>query len=140
VMLSYMRQALPSEVMPRARSAAERAILLDGDLAEAHDALGEILMTYYWDWAGAEREIKRTLELNPSDAEAHLLLSLYLQAVGQVDEGLVEARRARELDPLSFHIHRNIGRGLYLARQYDRALAELRQARDRQPSSAGRSA
>jgi tetratricopeptide (TPR) repeat protein len=121
--------------MPRAKVAAQRAIALDEELAEAHLALALILLEYDWDWPGAEREVKRAIGLNPSYAEARRLLSSYLQAVGRLDEGLVEIKRARELDPFSFLINRNVGRGLYLARKYDEALAELRQTRDMQPNA-----
>lgn len=130
---SYANQSYMGEIVfARAKSAAQRAIALDEQLAEAHVALALILLGSDWDWAGAEREARRAVELNPSDADAHNSLSLYLQAVGRVDEGLAEVKRARELDPFSFRINRNVGRGLYLARKYDEALTELRQTREMQ--------
>ncbi|MGH9627067.1 MAG: hypothetical protein ACRD7E_01700, partial [Bryobacteraceae bacterium] len=127
---SYMGGS-PS-LMARAKAAAQRAIALDDQLAEAHAALALILLGYDWDWAGAEREARLAVSMNPSDAEAHNVLALCLQAVGRVDEALIEVKRARELDPFSFRIHRNVGRALYLARKYDEALVELRQTREMQ--------
>jgi TolB-like protein/Flp pilus assembly protein TadD len=134
-MLSNFYVALPSEAMPRARMAAQRAIALDAELPEAHVALGEVLLSYDWDWTGAERELRRALTLNPSYADAHHTLANYLAAVGRLDEAMAEIRRARELDPFSFLINRDVGRILYFGRRYDEALAELRQAGDMQPNS-----
>jgi eukaryotic-like serine/threonine-protein kinase len=119
-------------LMARAKMAAQRAIALDEQFAEGHVALASILLGHDWDWAGAEREARRAVSLNPSDAEAHNWLSLYLQAVGRVDEGLAEVKRARELDPFSFVINRNVRRALYLSRNYDEALAELRHTQSMQ--------
>jgi TolB-like protein/DNA-binding winged helix-turn-helix (wHTH) protein len=136
---SYVNQRYmngSASLMARARTAAQRAIALDEQLAEAHAALALILLGNDWDWAGAEREARRAVSLNPSDAEAHNALALCLQAVGRVDEGLIEAKRSRELDPFSFRIHRNVGRALYLARKYDEALSELRQTREMQTDAA----
>ena len=135
LMLSNLGGAFPSEVMHRAKSAAQRAIALDEDLAEVHLALSSILLSYDWDWAGAEREARRAISLNPSDAEAHQWLANCLAAVGRVDEAVVEIRRARDLDPLSFYINLEVGRLLYFARKYDAALTELGQAGDMQQNS-----
>jgi TolB-like protein/DNA-binding winged helix-turn-helix (wHTH) protein len=133
--LSDMGEAFPREVMPRARLGAQRAIALDEELAYAHVALGWILLVYDRDWVGVEREGRRAIGLNPSDAEAHWLLANYLAAVGRVDEAVVRMKHARELDPLSFHINWHVGRMLFLARKYDEALAELRQTADMQRNS-----
>ena len=102
--LSYMDGAFPGEAMPRAKMAAKRAVALDEGLAEAHVALSSIFLEYDWDWAGAEREARRAIGLNPSDAEGHAVLVLCLAAVGRVDEAVMEVKRIRELDPFSFYI------------------------------------
>jgi TolB-like protein len=133
--LSYVDRAVPGEAMTRARTAAKRAIALDEDLAEAHVALATVFLNYDWDWAGAEREVRHAIRLNPSDAEAHHILVLCLAAVGRVDEAVVEVKRVRQLDPLSFRINWEVGRMLYFARKYDEALTELRRAADMQPDS-----
>jgi TolB-like protein/DNA-binding winged helix-turn-helix (wHTH) protein len=126
---------LPKEAMARAKAAALRAIALDEELAYAHATLGYILLDYDWDWAGAEREAKRAITLNPSDPEARWLLSNYLAAVGRNEEAVVEAKQARELSPFSFHLNWTVARMLCLARKYDDALAELRQAGDMERNS-----
>jgi TolB-like protein/DNA-binding winged helix-turn-helix (wHTH) protein len=135
--LSNIGMVFPKEVMPRARAAAQRAIALDEELPYAHGALGYILLVYDRDWVGAEREAKRAILLNPSDAEAHRLLSNYLAAVGRVDEAVVEMKRARELDPLSYLVNWNVGRMLCLARKYDEALTELQRTGDAHSNSPG---
>ncbi len=132
--LAYF-QAKPHDVMPKARAAAERALALDPDLAEAHAALGEVLFVYARDWPGAKREAKRALELNPSDSRAHELYGRYLQVMGQMDEAVAEMKRARELDPLSMVSNRDLGIILYLARRYDEAIAEWQQTAEMFPNS-----
>jgi TolB-like protein/Flp pilus assembly protein TadD len=135
LMKSNLGGAFPSELMAAARSAAERAIAFDEDLAEGHVALASILLAYDWNWAGAEREVRRAISLNPSDADAHLTLANCLAAIGRIDEAVAEIKQARELDPFSFYVNRNVGRLLYFARKYDEALRELRQASEMQPDS-----
>jgi adenylate cyclase len=82
----------------RARPLAKRALELDETLAEAHFALGHMLMAD--DYPGAEAELKRALSLNASHADAHYLYGNILRGLGRLDEATDEARRAYELDPL----------------------------------------
>jgi len=133
--LANMGGALQSEVMPRAKTAAEKALALDGDLGAAHVALGFVLLFYEWDWAGAERELRRALTLNPSDAEARQYLAHCFAWLGRMDEAVAEIRRARELDPFGFTVHQDVAKMLYWARRYDEALAEARQANEMQPDT-----
>jgi tetratricopeptide (TPR) repeat protein len=126
---------IPPDAVNRARSAARMAIDLDDKLSDAYVGLGSVLLLYDWDWAGAEREFKRAIDLNPSNAEAHQWLSSYLAAVGRLDEAVATSRRARELDPLSFRTNWRLGRILCFARKYDEALSELRHASDMQRNS-----
>jgi tetratricopeptide (TPR) repeat protein len=128
-------QALPKDVGSRAKVAAQQAIALDEKLPLAHWALCAVLLNYDRDWAGAEREARRAISLNPSDAGGHQCLANYFAAVGRVDEAVAEKKRARELDPLSAFTNWNVGRMLCLARRYDEALASLRQTADMQPNS-----
>lgn len=133
--LSYLGDATPHECMPKAQAAAERALALDPDLAEAHTALERVLRTYTLDWRSSERELKRALELNPSDSEAHESYAWYLVTMGQVDQAVIEAKRARELDPLSMLSNRTVGSALYFARRYDEALVELQHTAEMFPNS-----
>lgn len=113
----------PKDAFPRAREALERAIEIDDTLAEAHASLGYCLANYDWNWAAAEREFNRALELEPGYAVAHHWYGfVFLTPFGRLDEALAELRQALNLDPLSLSIGSNIGLLLYLARRYDDAL------------------
>ena len=85
----------------RSRTAATRALQLDDTIPEAHSALAVTMVFLDWDWAGAERELKRALELNAGSAEAHDVYGFHLVVLGQRKEGIEHAKRALALDPLS---------------------------------------
>jgi tetratricopeptide (TPR) repeat protein len=89
------------EAMPLVRSAANRALELDDTLAESHAILGEMLVSYDYDFAQGERELKHAIALNRGYANAHNWYSLYLLAMGRYPEALQEVKEATELDPLS---------------------------------------
>ena len=89
-----------SEIGPRARAASEKAIELDGSLPEAYASLG-VELSNEMDWEGAERELKRAIELNPGYAPAHLWYSFLLRGLGRFSEGHAEVLKAEEADPLS---------------------------------------
>jgi TolB-like protein/DNA-binding winged helix-turn-helix (wHTH) protein/Flp pilus assembly protein TadD len=117
------------QAMPRARAAAEKALELDNNLAEAHASLGLIAPFNNWNWADAERHYQRAIELNPNYATAHHWYAEgYLMPVGRADEAISEIRKAQELDPLSAVIATDLGKELYFVRRYDEALVELRRA------------
>nr|MBA2703849.1 tetratricopeptide repeat protein [Blastocatellia bacterium] len=122
-----------SEAMPRAKLAAEKALLIDETLAEAHASLAFVLMHFEWDWPGAEREFKRAIELNPSYATAHHWYAYYLLARGRTDESLAEIKRAQEIDPLSLIINTDVGEMYFFARQYDRAIEQCQKTRELDP-------
>lgn len=115
-----------TELMPRARSAALRALELDDRLAEAHTSLALIHENFDWDWQSAEKEFRRAIELDPNYATAHHWYAEFLAFQGRFDEALTESERARQLDPLSLIIAVDRGAILYYARQYDRAIEQFR--------------
>ncbi len=117
--------ASPRETKPKAREAALKALSLDDRLAEAHTALGTILGDYDYDFAGAEREFKRAIELNPNYTTAHQFYGELLSYRGRHEEAFAEFRRALEIDPLSLILNRTYGESLLFARQYDEAIAQL---------------
>ena len=126
-----------ADTMPKAREAALHALQLDQSLAEAHTTLGFVKAHYDYDWVAAEHEFRRALELNPSDAQAHLFYSnSYLSPVGRHAEAIEEIRKAIDLDPLSLPIQAFAGRTLIWARRYDQALAELQKAQRIHPNVA----
>jgi len=111
-----------------AREAALHAITLDDRLASAHAVLGFARLHGDWDWAGAETELRRALELDPQGATAHLWYAIVLEATGRSDEAVREARRAVELQPREAHVRAGLGYRLYWARHYDEAVGELTEA------------
>ena len=121
--LGMMGVLAPQECFLPAVEAASKAVNLDNDLSEAHATLGFSLHAGNYDWAGAERHLKRAIELNPANATAFVWYSIVLYTEGRFDEGLEFARRGVELDPLTPFNHHNVGFGLYYARQYEAAAA-----------------
>jgi tetratricopeptide (TPR) repeat protein len=114
-----------SEFVPLGEAAANKALLLDGSLPDAHAALAFAKATYDWDWPVAEREFKRAIELNPNDANAHYFFAIsYLTPMGLHEESIREFKRALELDPMSPIINTNLGWTYYFARQYDQAIQQ----------------
>ena len=93
----------PGDAYPKAKAAADMALQLDPDLAEAHLAEGMYRWYYQWDFEGAERALKRAIELNPSLTWAHYHLGWLYEILGPEweEESLAEGDRTRELDPLS---------------------------------------
>jgi len=126
--------AIPNdEALARGKAAAARALQLDDALASAHYALATIHTWYDWDWAGAEREFRRGLELNPQDALGRNWHGGYLSLLGRHDEAIAEHERARELDPRSLIVNANLTRALYWARRYDEAIAQARRTLELDP-------
>ncbi len=90
----------PSEALPKARAAVEKALAIDDGLGFAHRELGRIRLWYDWDWRGAESEIRRAIELSPNDSSAHDLHANYLSFAKRFDEAVAENQRAIDLAPL----------------------------------------
>ncbi len=95
----------PGEAKPKAREAAERALQLNPRLAEAHAVLGNVAMSYDWDLGTAEKELRRAIELNPIDPNAHEWYCHLLIVEGRNQEALAEARHSLDLDPVSPLFH-----------------------------------
>ncbi len=123
----------PQDCLPRARTAAQRALELDDMLAEAHASLGFILF-HYFEFAASTKEFERAIELNPNYPTAHHWFArTVLLALGQFDRAIAEMKRAVELDPVSPLFHAELG-GLYMmARRYDDAIAQLRDTVEMDP-------
>jgi TolB-like protein/Tfp pilus assembly protein PilF len=90
----------PTEVMPRAKEAALRALELDPKLASAHVTLGDLNLFLYWDWPAAEAEYRRALDINPSLPAAHMGYGTYLATLGHFDEAILRVQQAYLFDPL----------------------------------------
>jgi TolB-like protein/DNA-binding winged helix-turn-helix (wHTH) protein/Tfp pilus assembly protein PilF len=117
--------APPGEVLPKALSAARKALELDPALPDAHALLGSVYQAQ-WKWSDAEREYKLALELNPNSARAQVAFAEWLLSQGHTEEAQAWSRRAREVNP--FGDNGSIGWILFHSRQYDEAIRELRSA------------
>jgi TolB-like protein/DNA-binding winged helix-turn-helix (wHTH) protein/Tfp pilus assembly protein PilF len=124
----------PSATFPRAKAAVTKALSLDDSLAEAHTSLAFVSLYYDRDWAGAEREFRRAIDLNPNYANGHHWYGEFLSLVGRHTEAIAESQRARELDPLSNIIDAWVSSRYFFARQYDKAIEEGRNAVEMDPS------
>jgi serine/threonine protein kinase/tetratricopeptide (TPR) repeat protein len=122
-------------VMPQAEAAASKALEIDNTLSEAHASMAFIKILNDWSWSEGEREIKRAIDLNPSNALAHFYYSWLLTFIARHDEAIVEMKRAHELDPLSIDFHIGLGRRYYYARRFDEALEEFRKVLDFDPNA-----
>jgi tetratricopeptide (TPR) repeat protein len=123
----------PQEAMPKAKAAVLTALRLDDNLGEAHTSLARILMSFDWDWAGAEQAFRRALELNPNYATTRQWYANYLLATGRADQALAEIRRACELEPCSLILNCALGWVYNMSGQYDRAVEQYRQTLEMDP-------
>jgi TolB-like protein/DNA-binding winged helix-turn-helix (wHTH) protein/Tfp pilus assembly protein PilF len=121
------------EMVPQAIASMTKALELDPTLAEAHNTLAEIKYQYEYDWAGAEREFKEAIELNPNAALIRLAHGWFLMVLGRFDEARAEMERAQELDPSSMIINRARGRLFYFTRQYGKAIEHYRKILEVEP-------
>jgi TolB-like protein/Flp pilus assembly protein TadD len=116
----------PQEAKPKAREAAQHALDLDPRLVEAHAVLGNVAMSYDWDFSTAERELKTAIELNPNYPFAHEWYAHLLMVEGRYDEALAESRHLLELEPATPLFHAVRVETLYYARKDDEAIEEAR--------------
>lgn len=117
----------PWEVMPKAKAAAMKALAIDDRIAEGHTSLACIKMLYEYDWAGAEREFQRAIELNVKYDNAHQWYSHYLLAVGRFEKALDESKKSLEIDPLSVNSNLHLGWYYLYTRDYTKAIKQLQE-------------
>ncbi len=123
-LLGIYGYASPRVALPEAREAALRALELDATLAEAHATLGAVQEGFDWDWAGAEAEYRRAIELNPSYATAAHWYGMFLVMMGRFEDGLAQLERAAALDPLSSPIRTSVAMALVYARRPQEAIEQ----------------
>ncbi len=126
----------PGVAFPRARQAAERAISLDSQLAEAQAALGHLQVQQSREWVDGERLYRLALDLNPGYAQAVMWLANNHAFQNRLPEALVEAQRAQSIEPMSLTFAANVGMIQTMARNYDAAIAQLVGLVDAAPQAA----
>ena len=132
--LGWYAYMAPSETFPFAKVAVRKALALDDSLAETHTSLAFVTLYYDRDWANAEREFRRAIELNPNYANGHHWYGEFLSLEGRDREAIAESERARELDPLSTIINTWVGSRYFFARQYDKAIEQYRNSLEMDPA------
>jgi tetratricopeptide (TPR) repeat protein len=129
VLLPYYSSAPSNEVLPPAKAFAERALAIDDSLGEAYTSLGYV-NRLLWNWAEAEKLLKRGVELNPNYATAHKFYGNLLGDLGHFDESLAAYKRAQELEPLSLIISANLAEVYLQKGDLNAAVEQCRRAID----------
>jgi serine/threonine-protein kinase len=123
----------PTEMMPKAKWAALKAIEIDDTLGDAHATLALVRSVYEFDRDAAEKGFRRAIELKPSHLQAHLWYSLHLSALGRFDEALAEAAQAQKLDPASPAMNGYAAMPLLLAGRSDDVIRRMQPVTDVHP-------
>ena len=123
----------PSEVMPKAKTAAVRAVELDSGLAEANASLALVELFYEWNWERAASLFERALKLNAGSGAGRQWYAEYLGSSGRISEAIRELHTAQEVDPLSLTIPGALATMYYFDRNYDEAIALSRRTLEGEP-------
>ena len=123
----------PSEAMPKAGEAAEKALERDNSLPEAHFAKACVDFNYPYEMNSAAKDFQRAIELAPRNSRAHYYYGYFLVNTGQFDRGIDESERGLELDPLSLEANTFLGMNLYFAGRYAQAVQQLHATVDLEP-------
>jgi eukaryotic-like serine/threonine-protein kinase len=124
LLLNVYNVTSANDSYPKAEAAANRALSLNSNLAEAHTSLGFVSYRYHLKWKEAEQHFKKAISLNPSYATAHQWYASYLAAAGRLDEAVAQGKTAHDLEPFSLTIYSDYIRDLYYAGQLDQAHRE----------------
>jgi len=133
-MLGWWAYAPPAESFQKAKVAAERALVIDETLPEAHISLGMVRFLFDWDWPGAEQAYLRAIELSPGSADAHLFHGIWLKAMARNEQAAAEIRRANDLDPLYLMANAEIGWVAYFGGRLDEAARACRRTLEMDPN------
>ena len=134
VLLGWNSYLPPKEAFPKGKVAALTALQLDPDLAEAHTPLAALLWLHDWKWAEAQKEFKRSLELQPAYPTANHWYAEFLMTMGRHGEAVERMKNGQESDPLSLIINVGVGWALYYDRRYDEAIEQLRRTVELDPN------
>jgi TolB-like protein/DNA-binding winged helix-turn-helix (wHTH) protein len=125
----------PADVLPKARTAASKALELDDTLSQAHHSIAWVNYALDWDFKSAEAQFRRAVELNPNDVTAHLWYGMFLAQRGRINESLAEMKHAEELDPLSLMVNGLAATPLLESSQYDAAIEQTNKVLLMDPSN-----
>jgi len=134
VLLGWNSYLPPSEAFPKGIAAAQAALQLDQELAEAHTSLAALLWLHDWQWEKARTEFERSLDLSPSYPTANHWYAEYTMTLGRHGEAMARMKKSQDLDPLSLIINVAVGWSLYHARRYNEAIEQLRRTVDLDPN------
>ncbi len=123
----------PNETFPKALEFAQKALMIDGSLAEAHAVKAAVHLYYQWDLDAAAKETARAFELDQNNGLAHQIEAGRLESISRFEDALAERKRAVEIDPLSSMDNYSLGATYYLKGDLDRAVEQLRQTIDMEP-------
>ena len=132
--LPIMSDVPSRDAFPKAKQAALKALEIDNNLAEGHSALAYVEYFFEWDWAAAEKEFRRAIEINPNYPLAHLGYAHLLSTLGRHEDALAEVDRATKLDPLSPFVGTIKGQILFHAHRYSEAIEEVNKALEIEPN------
>src|SRR5277367_2427158 len=121
----------PGQSLPQEKAAALKAVELDDQLAEGHEALAAAIFTNDWNWDGALQEITRAIQLEPKYAEAYHFRAKILSVLNRHEEAIAAQKEASELDPFARAFALPLS--YMVARQYDAAIADARQRLESNP-------
>jgi len=124
----------PRQSAPQARDMAQKALAIDETDVDAHVVLGMVAHWYDWDWAAAEREFKRSLELNPRNTDSYTYYAFFLASMKRPDEARAVALQGLELDPLSSGMNFTLGSTLVFNHRWDEAIAHFQNAIELDPN------
>jgi tetratricopeptide (TPR) repeat protein len=127
-MLNWYVEPPPPEAWERAKASALRAVEADPNLPEGHASLGFVRLHYDRDWVDAERELRKAIQLKPSNQVAHRWYAYSLSAMGRHDEAYAEIERARQITPQSAVIATAVANVLFLAGKFDEAVMQCRKS------------
>jgi Tfp pilus assembly protein PilF len=130
----FFYSAPPTELYPKAKDAAVKALAIDDQLAEAHTSLAWVKTQYDWQWADAETEFKQAIALKPNYPTAHHWYGFFLVSMRRFDEAIAEIKRAQELDPVSLIISTDVGAILFMSHRDDQAIEQCEKTLELDPN------
>ncbi len=124
----------PNEAFPQAKAAAQKALEIDPNLAEARIILGVVEFWFDWDWTNSQAELKNAIAISPNNSDAHRFYAVLLTTLGRSDEALTEMEMARQLDPLSLIVNTLKGQSLFYAGRDAEAIDQLNKTLEIEPN------